>query len=293
MWFEKLSSFLLNLRYKQSKNDRSLFIKKRSVLITVILVYVDDLIIGGNNLTEIIALKRVLDAKFKIKDLGELKYFLGLEIARSKKGIFLNQRKYALDLIDSSGLLAGKPVQSPMVKDCMKSSEQTDYYSDPERYRRLIGRMLYLTTTRPDITYVVQQLSQQMHKPREGHYNAALRIIHYLKGNPGQGLLYPNNSELKLKAYSYADWATCAKTRRSTTGYCVFLGNSLISWRCKKQSTISRSSFEAEYIALANTVCELQWLTYLLRDFKIKFVSLPYYFVTTTLPDISLKIGLS
>jgi hypothetical protein len=92
-----------------------------------------------------------------------------------------------------------------MVKDCIKSSEQIEYYSDPERYRRLIGRMLYLTTTRPDITYAVQQLSQHMHKPREGHYNAALRIIHYLKGNPGQGLLYPNNSELKLKAYSDVD----------------------------------------------------------------------------------------
>jgi hypothetical protein len=186
-----------------------------------------------------------------------LRYFLGLEIARSKDGIFLNQRKYTLDLINSCGLLAGKLVQSPMVKDSLKTAKDTLVFSEPERYRRLIGKMIYLTTTRPDIQYAVNQLSQHMSKPHQGHYQAAIRILHYLKNDPGQGLLYKRNSDLRLKAYSDADWATCPVTRRSITGYCIFLGNSLVSWKCKKQNTVSRSSSEAEYRALASTVCEI------------------------------------
>jgi hypothetical protein len=166
--------------------------------------------------------------------LGELRYFLGLEIARSKHGIFLNQRKYTLDLIESCGLLAGKPANSPMVKDSMKTAEKTELFEDAERYRRIIGRMLYLTNRRLEITYVVNKLSQHMQKPKQGHYQVAMRIIHYVKNYPGQGLLYKPNSELRMKAYSDAGWATCPVTRRSITGYCVFLGDSLVSWKCKK-----------------------------------------------------------
>jgi hypothetical protein len=178
---------------------------------------------------EITALKRLLDIRFRIKDLGELKYFLGLEIARSKEGIFLNQRKYTLDLIESCGLLAGKPVTSPMVKDAIKTAENAEVFADAYRFRRLIGKMIYLTTTRPDIQFAVNQLSQHMHNPKQGHWQAAIRIIHYLKNSPGQGILYRKNNELRITAYSDADWATCPVTRRSVTGYCIFLGSCLVS----------------------------------------------------------------
>jgi hypothetical protein len=273
MWYEKLSCFLKNLKYCQSTYDHSVLLKNSGNHFTIVLIYVDDLIIGGNDMTEINALKILLDKKFHIKDLSKLRYFLGLEIARSKTGIFLNQRKYALDLIDSCGLLARKLVDSPKVKDFLKSAEKSELLPDPSSYRRLIGRLIYLTTTRPDITYAVQQLSQKMHEPRRGHYQVAIHVIHYIKNNPGQGLLYRKDSSLHLKAYTDADWATCPITRRSITGFCIFLGHSLISWKCKKQNTVSRSSSEAEYRAMASIVCELQWLTYLLQDMQIHSIT--------------------
>ncbi|KAK2373410.1 hypothetical protein QL285_074443 [Trifolium repens] len=134
----------------------------------------------------------------------------------------------------------------------------------------MIGKLLYLTNTRPDIAYATQQLSQFLQKPTITHYNAACRVIRYLKSSPGRGLLYPRSSDLQILGFSDADWAGCVETRRSTTGYCFFLGSSLISWKAKKQITVSRSSSEAEYRALSSTTCELIWLLSLMKDVGIQ-----------------------
>ncbi|KAK3032393.1 hypothetical protein RJ639_036410 [Escallonia herrerae] len=140
---------------------------------------------------------------------------------------------------------------------------------DLGQYRRLIGRLLYLTITRPDISYVVHILSQFMHKPRRPHYDAAIRVLRYLKNSPGQGILLSSNSSLSLRAYCYAYWAGCPTTRKSTTGYIVFLGSSPISWLSKKQSIVSRSTFKAEYRAMATTASEIIWLLRLLSDLGV------------------------
>ncbi|KHN35824.1 Copia protein, partial [Glycine soja] len=137
---------------------------------------------------------------------------------------------------------------------------------------RLIGRLIYLTNTRPDITHVVQQLSQYMAHPTSAHSQAAFRILRYLKGSPGSGIFLAAHGTLQLKAFSDSDWAGCRDTQPSIIEFLVYLGPSLISWRSKKQSTVSRSSSEAEYRALASTTCELQWLTYLLHDFRVSFI---------------------
>jgi len=225
---------------------------------------VDDILITGNNIESIKGLKQFLHTRFRIKDLGDLKFFLGIEIARSKKGIYISQRKYALEIIKDSGYLGAKPVEFPM-EEC-RLSNTGELLKDPCIYQRLVGRLIYLTITRPDITYSVHILSRFMHEPRQPHMAAALRVVRYLKSAPGQGLLLHSNNSLHLTAFCDSDWAGCPVTRRSTTGYCVFLGKSLISWRTKRQKTVSLSSAEAEYRAMAGTCCELTWLRHLLTD---------------------------
>ena len=228
------------------------------------------MILAGNDTAEIVSVKQQLDTLFKIKDLGPLKFFLGFEVARSSAGISVCQRKYTLELLEHTGLLACKPAVTPMVHSSKLTRDDGDPFEDVSAYRRIVGQLLYLTNTRPDICYAVTTLSQFLSKPMKSHYQAALRIIRYLRGTPAHGLFFPSNFELKLKGFSDSDWASCPDSRRSITGFCIYLGNSLVSWKSKKQHIVSRSSSEAEYRALA-AASEIQWLTYLLQDLPIPF----------------------
>lgn len=147
-----------------------------------------------------------------------------------------------------------------MTRDTRLTSIDGQPLTDPTKYRILVGQLIYLLNTRSNISYYVQQLSQHMSKPTDMHYNAAIRVLRYRKSSPAQGLFFPSNSCFQLKAFCYSDWATCPETRKSITWFCIYLGNSLISWKSKKQATVSRNSTEAEYISMASTFCELQWL---------------------------------
>ncbi|XP_014517178.1 uncharacterized protein LOC106774648 [Vigna radiata var. radiata] len=206
--------------------------------ITAILVYVDDIVLAGNNIEEITTVTNILDNAFKIKNLGNLRYFLGLEVARNSTGIHLSQRKYILDILKDCCMLASRPVATPMDYTTRLSTSSGTPLPDSSSYRRLLGRLIYLTTTRPDISYVVHHLSKFMSSPTTAHSQATFRILPYLKQAPG---------------------------------FSVYIGESLISWRSKKQPTVSRSSSDAEYRDLATNTCELQWLTYLLTDLHILF----------------------
>uniref|UniRef100_A0A2N9GD76 CCHC-type domain-containing protein n=1 Tax=Fagus sylvatica TaxID=28930 RepID=A0A2N9GD76_FAGSY len=268
-WFFKLTTVLLDAGFTQSQADHSLFTLVSTTSITIVLVYVDDILVAGNDLSQIETFKHALSTNFKTKDLGPLKYFLGLEVARSPKGIFLNQRKYALDILNDSGQLGARTASFPMEQNLKLTNQDGTPLSDPSPYRRLVGRLIYLTITRPDIVFAVNILSQFMHAPRLPHMQAATRVLRYIKGSPGQGILFPSSNTLHVTAYTDSDWASCPTTRRSTTGYFIQLGTSPISWRTKKQTTVARSSAEAEYRAMAVTTCELTWLKQLLADFGI------------------------
>jgi hypothetical protein len=274
-WYEKLTGVLIGQGYHQSISDHSLFTLKQDNMFTALLVYVDDIILAGNSLNEFQRIKELLDTEFKIKDLGQLKYFLGIEVAHSKTGVTICQRKYCLDLLHDTGLLGAKPAKTHLDNSVKLHQDDTPPYEDIAGYRRLVGKLLYLTTTRPDIAFVTQQLSQFLSSPTQTHYDTACRVVRYLKGSPGRGLLFRRDAQLQLLGFTDADWAGCLDTRRSTSGYCFFLGSSLISWRAKKQHTVSRSSSEAEYRALSFASCELQWLVYLLTDLNVKCVKPP------------------
>ncbi|KAG7546410.1 Integrase catalytic core [Arabidopsis suecica] len=259
-WFEKLSVSLLKYGFVQSKKDYSLFTSIRGSTVLHIIVYVDDLVICGNDASVIAKFKTYLSQCFKMKDLGPLKYFLGIEVARNPEGIFLSQRKYCLDVIQECGLSGSRPVDTPLEQNHKLASSTSPLFSEPDKYRRLVGRLVYLTHTKPEISYAVNMLAQFMQKPLLDHWEAVVRLVRYLKGCPGQGILLSSSSDLQLKAFSDSDHAGCPLTRRSLTGYLVKLGTSPVSWKTKKQDKVSRSSAEAEYRAMAMTCQELMWV---------------------------------
>ncbi|KAI3692000.1 hypothetical protein L6452_31805 [Arctium lappa] len=244
-WYHKFTTFLLSLSFKQSKADHSLFIYETENITVVALIYVDDVIITGNCLNKIQEIKKQMDKEFSVKDLGPLKYFLGIEVAKTSDGLVLSQRKYTLDILKDSGKLGCKPSSFPIEQGLKLDKGENEPSVDASQYRRLIGRLLYLQATRPDITYSVNVLSQFVADPRNNHLEAANRVLRYLKATPGQGILLSRAGDPVLNAYCDTDWLGCSYTRRSRTGYFLLLGGTPISWRTKKQSVVLRSSAEA------------------------------------------------
>ena len=204
-----------------------------------------------------------------MKDLGHLSYFLGLEITHSTNGLYITQAKYASELLSRAGLTDSKTVDTPVELNAHLTPTGRKPLSNPSLYRRLVGSLVYLTVTCPNISYAVHQVSQYLSAPRSTYYAVVLRILRYLKGTLFHGLFYSAQSLLVLRAFSDANWTGDPTDRRSTTGYCFFLGSSLISWRSKKQTFVAHSNTEAKYRALADTTSELLWLRWLLKDLGV------------------------
>ncbi|RVW88769.1 Retrovirus-related Pol polyprotein from transposon RE1 [Vitis vinifera] len=243
------------------------FVAQGSLCIYLV-VYVDDIVITGSDQDGIQKLKQHLFTHFQTKDLGKLKYFLGIEIAQSSSGVVLSQRKYALDILEETGMLDCKPVDTPMDPNVKLVPGQGEPLGDPGRYRRLVGKLNYLTITCPDISFPMSVVSQFLQSPCDSHWDAVIRILRYIKSTPGQGVLYENRGHTQVVGYTDADWAGSPTDRRSTSGYCVFIGGNLISWKSKKQDVVARSSAEAEYRAMTLATCELIWLRHLLQELR-------------------------
>ncbi|XP_070014778.1 uncharacterized mitochondrial protein AtMg00810-like [Nicotiana sylvestris] len=237
--------------------------------VVFVAIYVDDVLVTGTHLQEIESLKTFLHSTFKIKDLGRLHYFLGLEIQYTEKGILMSQRKFTIDLLRVFGCIDCPSMTSPMDPSVKLKANKGAPLPDPSYYRKLIGKLNFLTNTRLDIAYSVQHLSQFMKSLREPHLKAAYHVLRYLKGDPSLGIFINNNADYGVNAFCDSDWATCSKSRKSVSGYIVLLGTSPISWKSKKQSTISLSSTEAEYRSARMVVGELVWLARLLNELTV------------------------
>ncbi|GJY28679.1 retrovirus-related pol polyprotein from transposon TNT 1-94 [Tanacetum coccineum] len=234
-WFEKLTTFLKTLGFKQSYVDTFLFTLQTATTSLSILVYVDDILIARNDKSLINHLKISLHTKFSIKDLGSLHYYLGIEFLRNKDSLALTQRKYALDLVTYAGLLDTKPSATPLDPNKKLTPDNGALLSDPSFYKALVGKLLYLTITRPDLAFATQALSQFLQQPRATHMKALLKVIKYVKLSMGQGLIFPARNNLHLIAYCDSDWASCPFTRRSVT----------------------------------DTTCKVTWIQCLLKEFQV------------------------
>ncbi|KAJ9548762.1 hypothetical protein OSB04_021305 [Centaurea solstitialis] len=265
-WFGRFNAVVTEFGLRRSSYDHSVFFTSSSSGCILLVVYVDDIVITGSDKTGTIKLKDFLASRFQTKDLGPLKYFLGIEVSRTRKGICLSQRKYCLDVLNDSGMIETKPCEAPMIPNIKLNIEDGDLLEDPGKYRRIVGKLNYLTITRPDIAFPVSVVSQFMSSPRTPHWEAVRHILKYLKGAPGLGILYQNHGHHVIEGFTDADYDGDPTSRRSTTGYCVFVGGNLVLWKSKKQNVVSRSSAESEYRAMAQTTCELIWLRNLLGE---------------------------
>jgi histone deacetylase 1/2 len=265
-WFTRFANFITSVGFVSSKSDTSLFIFHSPTDVAYLLLYVDDIVLTASSDAFLHKIIAALSTEFSMTDLGPLSHFLGISVTRTASGLHLSQRQYALDLIDRAGMHDCNPVKTPIDSGSKLSLLDGDLLDNPTHYRSLTGALQYLTLTRPEISYAVQQACLFMHAPRTTHLNLVKRIIRYIKGTLDFGTHISPSSTSSLVAYSDADWAGCPDTRRSTSGFCVFLGDNLISWSSKRQLTVSRSSAEAEYHAVAHVVAESCWIRNLLQE---------------------------
>jgi histone deacetylase 1/2 len=212
-----------------------------------------------------------LQHEFALKDLGELHYFLGIEVKKVNNSLVLSQERYAADILARSGMSNCKAIDTPL-SNTEKLSAYEGAVLGPEditRYRSLVGALQYLTLTRPDLCFAVNKVCQYLHTPTVVHWSAVKRILRYVQGMKNLGLRIGPSKSMVVSAFSDADWAGCVDDRRSTGGFAVYLGENLISWSARKQATVSRSSTEAEYKSLANATAEMIWVQKLLKELKI------------------------
>ncbi|XP_020680375.1 uncharacterized protein LOC110098020 [Dendrobium catenatum] len=265
-WYNTFTTFLVSLGFSHSKSDPSLLIYNKDKARIFLLVYVDDILITGNNNDVINEILAQLNKAFSMKHLGTVNEFLGLSIQRYTKGFFLSQQKYASQILQQANLSACNPLSNPT---CTKlpNDIQPDC-NDVNMYRSLTGSLQYLTITRPDIAFSVNQLSQHMHEPQPQHFYMLKRLLRYIKGTLDFGIPI-TKTNLILTSFSDVDWAGDPISRKSTTGYCSFLGDIIISWKVQKQQTVARSSTESEYRALAALTSDVIWIRRLLQEFGI------------------------
>ncbi|GJX33389.1 retrovirus-related pol polyprotein from transposon TNT 1-94 [Tanacetum coccineum] len=277
VWYDMLSSFLISQDFSKGSVDPTLFIHRDGKELLLVQIYVDDIIFAASTPELCDLFSKIMCSKFKMSMMGKISFFLGLQISQSPRGIFINQSKYALESLKKYGFDSCDPVDTPMVEKSKLDEDKEGKAVDPSHYRGMIGTLLYLTASRPDLQFAICMCARYQARPTEKHLNAVKRIFRYLKGTVNRGLWYPKDSSIALTAFADADHAGCQDTRRSTSGSMQFLGDRLISWSSKRQKSAAISSTEAEYIALSGCCAQILWIRSQLTDYGFGFNKIPMY----------------
>ncbi|KAD5507725.1 hypothetical protein E3N88_15428 [Mikania micrantha] len=269
-WYDTLSNFLLKNNFTRGSIDKTLFIQKVGQHKLLVQIYVDDIIFASSDPKLCADFTELMTKHFEMSAMGELQFFLGLQIKQSTDGIFIHQAKYTKDLLKKFDLQNCKSCSNPMSSTTQLDADLKGKSVDETLYRCMIGSLMYLTASRPDIMFATCVCARFQATPKESHLIAVKRIFRYLQGTQSLGIWYSNGHSCKLVAFSDSDYAGCKLTRKSTSGGCQFLGNCLVSWQSKKQTSVATSTAEAEYIAAASCTSQILWLQTQLLDYGIK-----------------------
>ena len=273
-WNKEIDGVLTKFGFTRNKADHGVYVKGKGKDWISVALYVDDLLIISANDSEVEKVKKCLSSVFKMKDLGLVEYFLGMKFTKTKTGYHINQSKYIKEILEVFGMADCNPAKAPMVGNWDLDNDQSESV-DETLYRSMIGKLLYAANyTRPDISYAVSLLSRYLNCPRTIHLKAAKHVLRYLKGNPGLGIEFSHQPKFSLEAYCDADWAGDKQDRKSTTGYVVIASNGAICWKSKKQSVVSLSTTEAEYMAVGEVTKEVLWIKNMISELHLE-VPLP------------------
>ena len=243
-----------------------MFLKKEEDNILIVSLYVDDLIYTGNSVTMLERFKKSMMNEFSMTDLGGMKYFLGVEVIQGEQGIFINQQKYAEEILERYGMESCNSVRNPIVPGHKLTRPGAGENVDPTTFKQLVGSLRYLIVTRPDLIYSVNLVSRYMEQPNEQHMLAAKRILRYVRGTTELGIQYKRQGEKKLVAFVDSDYAGDSDDRKSTSGYVFMLGGGVVSWASKKQPIVTLSTTEAEFVSAAFGACQAVWLRNVLEE---------------------------
>jgi hypothetical protein len=276
-WYDELSKYLLKSGFKKGSVDSTLFIKHEDGEIVLIQIYVDDIIFGSTSPDLCKFFENIMTKVFNMSMMGEINFFLGLQVKQFSSGIFINQAKYIFDILKKFGMSDCSTIGTPMATGNKIGPDRDGKDVDIKTYRSMIGSLMYLTASRPDIMFATGVCARYQSQPKESHLLAVKRILRYLKGTPYLGLWYPKGLGFQLKAYTDADYGGCNLDRKSTSGYLQFLGDKLVCWASKKQQCVSTSTAEAEYVAAASCCSQVLWMQSQLADYGFRYKKIPIY----------------
>ena len=266
-WYSRIETYFVQEGFEKCPYEHTLFIKTADGgKLLIVCLYVDDLIFTGNDEIMFEHFKKSMMVEFDMTDLGKMRYFLGIEVLQRMDGIFISQRKYAQEVLERFNMNQCNPVHNPIVPGFKLTRDENGVRIDGTFYKQIVGSLMYLTATRPDLMFVVSLISRYMERPTETHLQTAKRVLRYVKGTVSFGLFYKKGGNEELVGYTDSDYVGDQNDRKSTSGYVFILSSSVVSWSSKKQPIVTLSTTEAEFIAAASSACQAVWLRRILEQ---------------------------